>query len=48
MELIERLRKIMEEEFGITTDEELIKATDNMDTSVFGIFAPREKENING
>ena len=48
MELIDRLRMIMKEEFNISTDEELIQATDNLDISDFCIFAPRDKEQNNG
>lgn len=44
MELIDKLRKIMAEEFEIHTDAELIKATDEMDLSDFSIFAPRKEE----
>ena len=43
MVLIDRLRQIMADEFDIHTDEELIEATDNLDVSIFGIFAPLEE-----
>lgn len=41
MELKEKLKEIMAREFGITTDEQLNEAYENMDMSLFGIFAER-------
>ena len=38
MELKDRLKKIMEQEFGITTDEQLNKAFREMDMSLMGLF----------
>lgn len=38
MELIERLRKIMEQEFGITTDDQLREAVAGMEDLDIGIF----------
>lgn len=38
MELKDRLKKIMAEQFGIKTDEELIKACENMEPVDLGIF----------
>ena len=46
MELVERLREIMRKEFGINTDEELIRAVENMEGVDLGIFVTpvRRKE----
>lgn len=38
MELAERLRKIMEQEFNITSDVQLIEAISKMDELDIGIF----------
>lgn len=38
MELKDRLKKIMKEQFGITSDEELIRALQNDETVDLGIF----------
>ena len=38
MELIERLRKIMEQEFDIKTDRELLEAVNGMKPLDVGIF----------
>lgn len=38
MELIERLKEIMEQEFGITTDRELMQAVNEMKPLDIGIF----------
>jgi len=38
MELVERLKKIMRDEFGITNDEELLEAVENMQGVDLGIF----------
>ena len=45
MELKERLQKIMEEQFGIKTDEQLNEAFERLDTSDFGIFTKRKEQN---
>ena len=38
MELIERLRTILRNEYGITSDEELLKALDEQKRMDIGIF----------
>lgn len=38
MELIDRLRNILEEEYGIKSDEELLKALDEQKMMDIGIF----------
>jgi hypothetical protein len=38
MELKDRLKKIMKEQFGITSDEELIRALQNDEPVDLGIF----------
>jgi len=38
MELAERMRKIMKEQFGIETDEQLIEAVSHLDSPDLGIF----------
>ncbi len=38
MELAETLRKIMREQFGIETDEQLIEAVNHLDGPDLGIF----------
>ena len=38
MELAEKLREIMKNEFGITTDEELLEACEKIDDSIFSVF----------
>lgn len=38
MELVEKLRRILEEEFGITTDGQLTKAVETMEDLDIGIF----------
>lgn len=48
MELKEKLKRIMAEEFGITTDAQLDEAYEKLDMSILGIFADpkgREKRN---
>lgn len=47
MELIEKLRKIMADEYGIKTDEELNKAFDAMDTTIFELLGNQKQEVIN-
>jgi hypothetical protein len=47
MELIERMRKVMADKYGIHTDEELNKAFDEMDTSFLSLFVPQTKEQKN-
>lgn len=42
MDLKERLKKILEVEFGITTEEQLNEAYENIDMSVYGIFVKKE------
>ena len=42
MELKEKLRAILEKEFGITTDSQLNEAYENIDMSVYGIFTARK------
>lgn len=44
MDIKEKIKKILEQEMGITTPEQLEEAYENMDMSLFGIFAPREGE----
>ena len=44
MGLIERLKEIMEQEFGITTDEQLTEAMKGLDMSVYGIFAASKRK----
>lgn len=47
MELAERLRKIMEKEFGIRTDADLIEAVQNQDGVDLGIFVvPVQKGDV--
>lgn len=38
MELKEKLKKILEQEFGITTDEQLNEAYSKIDMSIYGLF----------
>lgn len=38
MELAEKLRKIMREQYGIETDDQLIEAVNNLDGPDLGIF----------
>lgn len=38
MELVERLRETLEKEFGIRTDDELIRAVENLPELDLGIF----------
>lgn len=38
MELVEKLRRILEEEFHITTDRQLARALDTMEDLDIGIF----------
>ena len=47
MELKETLKKIMQEEFGIITDEQLNKAYESLDMSEFGVFTQKgvDKDN---
>lgn len=46
MELKDRLKAIMEKEFGITSDDQLIEMYNKLDTSDFEIFiAGKGKEN---
>lgn len=45
MELAEKLRKILKQKYGISTDEELLKALDDMQGLDIGIFtAPLENQ----
>ena len=44
MELKERLKRIMEQEFGITTAKQLNEAYEKMDMSVLGIFKESKHE----
>lgn len=44
MELIDRLKKIMEQEFSITTDEQLMQAVENMSGIDLGIFTATIQE----
>lgn len=44
MELKERLKKIMEQEFGITTAAQLNEAYEKMDMSVLGFFKESRNE----
>lgn len=48
MDLKERLKKIMAEEFGITTDAQLNEAYENLDLSVYGIFTQKGAEHEKG
>ena len=43
MDLKERLKNIMAQEFGITTDEQLNEAYDRLDLSDFSVFAEGSK-----
>ena len=43
-ELIERLRKKLAEEYGITTDEQLIKAVEEMEELDISVFVMPYKE----
>lgn len=45
MDLKERLRLIMAEEFGIKTDEELNKAYEALDLSDYGLLAQKGVQN---
>lgn len=47
MELIERLRQKMKDEFGITTDEELMEAVKNHQPVDLGIFVTPYKGDKN-
>lgn len=44
-ELKIKLEKIMKQEFGITTDEQLNDAFENIDLSVFSIFTKKGASN---
>lgn len=46
MDLKDRLKKIMEQEFGITTDEQLNEAFENMDMSDLGIFVKGNRNEV--
>lgn len=48
MELKEKLKKIMAEEYGIHTDAELDRAFEQIDTSIFAMFSEKEGEKSNG
>lgn len=47
MELKDRLKKIMKEQFGITSDEELVKAMQNNEPVDLGIFVTPVRGNKN-
>ena len=44
MELKEKLKKIMERDFGITTDAQLNEAFEKLDLSELGIFTEAREE----
>lgn len=44
MGLMERLKEIIEQEFEITTDEQLSEAVNELDMSVYGIFTTSKRK----
>lgn len=46
MDMKERLKTILEKEFGITTEEQLNEAYEKIDTSIYGIFVLKEGESL--
>ena len=44
MDLKERLMKILRDELGINSDEQLEEAYEQIDTSVYGIFTEQREE----